>query len=284
VAPHDTAPWSRGVDPLVSVASVGKPLRVWDARSGRHIRTFRGVAWGNGVALSRDGRRIAFPTGPRRVRVSSTATGKRVAELRGSGLSLDSVSFDTRGRRVVAGESLTGSGQAQIWSVRTGEMLQTLHGETEADRHTAGINTARFSPNGNLAVTASPDKTARVWNVDTGASVAVLRGHDEYVTDAAFSPNGRFVVTASFDGTARVWVTTGRNLMVLRGHGGDGEGSVSGAVFTSDGRSVETTTAQGRARILACDACLPVDDLLDLAVARAPRALTDEERRTYLHE
>jgi hypothetical protein len=54
-------------------------------------------------------------------------------------------------------------------------------------------------------VTASWDHTARLWDVESGKQVGVLRGHDDVVTSAAFSPDGRRVVTASYDRTARLW-------------------------------------------------------------------------------
>ncbi len=54
-------------------------------------------------------------------------------------------------------------------------------------------------------MTASHDKTARVWDARTGAPLATLAGHLMEVEDAEFSPDGREVVTASYDGKARVW-------------------------------------------------------------------------------
>ena len=51
-------------------------------------------------------------------------------------------------------------------------------------------------------VTASGDKTARIWDAASGKEVAVLRGHGDAVRSAAFSPDGSRVVTASSDKTA----------------------------------------------------------------------------------
>lgn len=62
-----------------------------------------------------------------------------------------------------------------------------------------------LSRDGSLLVTASHDKTARLWDAKTGAALAVLSGHVMEVEDATFSPDGREVVTASYDGTARIW-------------------------------------------------------------------------------
>jgi WD40 repeat protein len=66
---------------------------------------------------------------------------------------------------------------------------------------------AAFSPDGTRVVTASNDKTARVWDAATGKSLAIALEHQREVVSAAFSPDGTRVVTASFDNTARVWET-----------------------------------------------------------------------------
>ena len=54
-------------------------------------------------------------------------------------------------------------------------------------------------------MTASSDKTERVWDADTGRTIAVLQGHEGVVVSAVFSADGRRAVTASADMTARVW-------------------------------------------------------------------------------
>ena len=79
--------------------------------------------------------------------------------------------------------------------------------------HTGSVDSAAFSPDGKLVVTASDDGTARIWDVASGRSLHTLSGHTDYVDSVAFSPDGKLVVTASDDGTARIWdVASGRSL------------------------------------------------------------------------
>jgi WD40 repeat protein len=67
------------------------------------------------------------------------------------------------------------------------------------------VNSAAFSPDGSLIVTASDDMTARVWDAASGKVMAVLRGHESYALSAAFTPDGSSIVTGSDDRTARIW-------------------------------------------------------------------------------
>jgi WD40 repeat protein len=110
-----------------------------------------------------------------------------------------------------------------------------------------------FSPDGRRVATASRDKTARLWDAETGTEIAVLRGHENSVTSAAFSPDGRRVATASDDHTARsddhtarLWdAETGTEIAVLRGH----EYSVTSAAFSPDGKRVATVSQDKTARL-----------------------------------
>ena len=83
--------------------------------------------------------------------------------------------------------------------------------------HTDWINSAVFSPDGKLALTASNDYTARIFEVASGNELQVLGGHTKSVISAVFSPDGKLALTASMDNTARVYeVCTGKELKVFK--------------------------------------------------------------------
>jgi WD40 repeat protein len=112
--------------------------------------------------------------------------------------------------------------------------------------HEGQVFSAQFSADGKTVLTASSDKTARLWDVASGQELRVLRGHEDRVTSAQFSADGKTVVTASLDKTARLWdVASGQELRVLRGH----EGAINSAQFSADGKTVLTASSDRTARL-----------------------------------
>ena len=75
---------------------------------------------------------------------------------------------------------------------------------TEPLRHEGRVIAASFSPDGRRVLTASYDKTAQVWDAESGKKVGKPMHHEAEVNAASFSPDGRWIVTASLD-TARIW-------------------------------------------------------------------------------
>jgi WD40 repeat protein len=112
--------------------------------------------------------------------------------------------------------------------------------------HTQDVLCAAFSPDGSQIVTASQDKTARLWDVATSRTIAVLAGHREPVSHAAFSLDGIFILTASTDGTVRIWDTiTYEPIGIISESRHYGRGPV----FSQDGARVVTAPAFENARL-----------------------------------
>lgn len=93
--------------------------------------------------------------------------------------------------------------------------------------HDHSVSAVRFVPSGaagspssgNLLVSASRDKTLRIWDVSTGYCVKTIRGHADWVRDVSPSFDGRWLLSAGNDQTARLWdASSGEAKATLLGH------------------------------------------------------------------
>ena len=235
--------------------STDKTLRLWEVRSGRCLRTIRGHGGTvDAVFLGRDGNWALSGSQDRTLRVwnlelladpkkrfvsptllclitSSEEAGRvqaQFADLRAKataasdagdygealdlvravralpGYEVDRKSLDLWSR---VGSRSRRSGSSQAWCV------QTFEG------HTKDVRSVCLSADGRRAISASWDKTLRLWNVDTGGCLQTFSGHTDSVRAVSLTPDGRRALSGSWDKTLRLWdVDTGECLQTLSGH------------------------------------------------------------------
>jgi WD40 repeat protein/serine/threonine protein kinase len=168
-----------------------------------------------------------------------------------------SARFSPDGNLIVTG---SWDNSAKIWDARTGKDIRKLEGvhapigqddaqiiaRDPSGGHTSLVNSAEFSHDGRLVLTASDDGTAKIWDVATGRVVQTLAGHSDRVRSATFSPDGKLIVTTSSDKTARLWNgETGVLVRAFKGHKWD----VLCAGFSNDGLRLVTGSEDNEAWI-----------------------------------
>jgi WD40 repeat protein len=217
-------PWLRPLQP--SLSAPGTAL----------VRTLAGHFSGvSDVAVTRDGRRAVSASRDRTLRVWNLETGREVRMLAGHTAEVWSVALTPDGRRAV---STSADHTLKLWDLETGQILRTFEGhlqfrDTKSARMLLAVTDVAVLPNEEKAISASQDKTLKVWDLESGRALLTLEGHSDGIRRLAVTPDGTRVVSASDDRTLKVWdLRTGHYTATLVGH----SDRVSGVAVTADGK------------------------------------------------
>ncbi len=104
--------------------------------------------------------------------------------------------------------------------------------------HSGTVRSVKFSHYGNLILSASDDKTIKIWNADDGSHVRTLYGHTHYVNSAIFSDNDKLIISASKDRTIKIW--DANNGKLLKTIDGNMEG-VSNVIISPDNSKIASS-------------------------------------------
>jgi WD40 repeat protein len=162
--------------------------------------------------------------------------------------------------------------KVQAYEVETGKLRYEL-------THDESCHGVRFSPDGRYVVTASWDKTVRIWDYLTGESVAQPIQHPDWVFDAHFHPDGRHLLTTCRDGRARVWDWQAARLVSPAFEHRD---EVLSAAFTPDGRWVVTASLDKTARVWDWHTGTPMTPAWPLAGKGLSVTVSPDSRRVVI--
>jgi WD40 repeat protein len=87
----------------------------------------------------------------------------------------------------------------KVWDFERGTPIANMTG------HTDGVMEVKWSPDGSRIVSASDDKTMRMWNTTDWSYMFTLRGHAGGVLAVDWSPDGRRFVSGSRDYKMALW-------------------------------------------------------------------------------
>lgn len=150
-------------------------------------------------------------------------------------LTAENAAFSPDGKLLSVGYD---NGRIEIWDTAQPEKEPTV-----LAGHFSWINSLEFNPDGSRLLSASADRTARIWSLD-GKPLASLNDHTDAVLNAHFSKDGSTIITASTDDTARLWSLDGYQQLVFR-H----TAPVDEAWCSPDGKYVFSVLTDGSAQL-----------------------------------
>jgi WD40 repeat protein len=255
--------------------SADRVIILWDLAAGKQNRIISDLdSLVTSVAFAPDGNTIAVGCVDQSIRLIDVDTGAVKHRWSGHGVSVNGLTFTADGAGLV---SCGGDHQVRYWPMKDpGQNPVTFVGHTGpvssvacfkdtivscgADQtvrlwknedgtprelrtfrgHRDWVTSVAFSKDGYFVVSASVDRTLRVWEI-TSRETPLLPEHMGAVFAVAFSPDGKKIASGGADKLIKVWDrTTGAELMTLSGH----LDRIANLVFTPDSKGL--ISASGR--------------------------------------
>jgi WD40 repeat protein/serine/threonine protein kinase len=217
-------------------------VKVWNATTREDVFTLRAPTRPEffAVAFSPDGKYLVTGKGNGLLQVWDANNGEPIRTLGTNIGPVRGIVFSRDGRRLA---TVSAAGAVKLWDATA---LGEKNGPQEPlppplSAHIPGpcLNVA-FSPDGKWLAIGDKEYTVKVCNVETGAVLHTLRGHNGDVHTVAFSPDGRWVASAGEDSTVKVWsARTGKIVRNFRGH----KGLVTSLAFCRAGEHVSLISA-----------------------------------------
>src|SRR5262249_15111673 len=176
---------------LLASSSLGE-VKVWDARTGREVRTLGPTSPFSSVCFSPDGKRLAAAIGEPfsdigdgGVKVWDVRTGQEKLSSKGTIAPVHRVGWSPDSQSLAS----AGGYEVKVRDARTGREQLSLKGPSHS---------VCWSPDGSL-LASDNDQSVAVWDARTGRKVGALKGHATFVTSVCFSPDGALLASASDD-------------------------------------------------------------------------------------
>ena len=189
---HDHLVWDVLFSPdgrYLATASYDQTVKLW-TRAGELVQTFPQLSNVAGIAFSNDGQILAAAGWDGTINFWSP-DGEKINTISDPASIMTCIAFSPNGKWVAAGNT---SHKIKLWSYTDlSAAPRVLTG------HSSAINNLHFSPDGQLLVSGSEDRTVRRWDVKTGELLTTYNGHNSGVTDLSIHPNGSLIASASSD-------------------------------------------------------------------------------------
>ncbi len=111
--------------------------------------------------------------------------------------------------------------------------------------HTSSINSIDISPDGKLILTASNDKTIKLWNIN-GRLIKNFTGNSKGVQKAVFSPDGQRIVSFSKYSKIRIWDLEGDHVKIIPDMFYGIKLNITDIAFHPNGKYIAAATSEGK--------------------------------------
>jgi WD40 repeat protein len=196
---------------LLVSGSYDKTVKIWDLNNKGKLR-HTCVAHDDSVlavAISSDGKLAVSGGIDKSIIIWNLDTGRPLKEpLREHSESI--WTLDIHDSLFASGSD---DGSVKIWKINENKSILTLNVPQKKDSSENSysdyidhdINAVAISPDKQIVVSGSDDKSIKLWDINTGKLLKSRRGHDREVWSVTFSPDGEDLISGGADGFMRLW-------------------------------------------------------------------------------
>lgn len=233
------AEYSGGGDYLVSVSAPVGVVKLWDVATWKEIEELKGTA----VSLISEKKLIGLGDSRGKITLWNVAKKKVKTAFDGHNASISALAFANNGEWLASG-SFT-NGMVKVWDISREKEHVTLDKEQTMNWFSRTTSLA-ISSNGKVIGTGHYDGTIRLWKVETGEMVQLIKAHHSHVMGIAFNREATILVSGSSDRTVKLWHTSNGKLAgQFQGHTDD----VSSVAFSINSQTVASGSFDGTVKL-----------------------------------
>jgi WD40 repeat protein len=217
-------------DKSAVVASRGNQIHVFDASSGKYIRSLvdpelktadkkplaaAHLSLVESLTISPDGKWIASG-GYQEVILWDAQTGQLRHRLTGFAERVVALAFSHDNKMLATGGGApTEDGEIKIIDVQTGKEIKDIK-----NGHSDTVFGVSFSPDDKILATCGADKFVKTFEVPSGKFLKAFEGHTHHVLDVDWQAGGKQLASCGADNVIKIWnYETGEQVRTIQGHG-----------------------------------------------------------------
>ena len=182
-------------------------IKYWDINSGNCKNTLKGhEEWVRSISLNSKGNLLASSSDDEKIFIWQTGANTVQHELYGHTNKIESVIFLKNEKAIfnvytsdfASANKLGVSDENNNNEDKTKDDLEKLLKKQE-------LLKAKDKVNKEYVISASRDKTIKLWDAIGGVCIFTFTGHDNWVRSLCEHPNGKYIVSCSDDKSIRLW-------------------------------------------------------------------------------